>query len=195
MAYKFSAKLDQAFPELIQDSIFDLPKIIGEALGERLGRITNTKFTTGAGHGSTTCEGVITAAATGRTSSSSTAFTADDLIKLFHSVDVSYRLGASFMMHDSIVSYCRQFKDGQGQYLWRSGLEFGRPDTLLGCPVWTNNDMASALTTGQKLVAFGNFKKFKIRDAGRSGSSGSTSCTRTMTRSVSTRTSGATRDC
>jgi HK97 family phage major capsid protein len=166
LAYKFSAKPVKLSSELLQDSIFDAATIIGEALGERLGRITNTKFTTGAGHGSSTCEGFLTAAAAGVTSGATTTFNADDLVKLFHSVDVSYRVGASFMAHDSVISYMRQLKTGDGVYLWRSGLEQARPDQLLGCPVFTNNDLSSTFTTGQKLVAFGNFKKFKIRDAG-----------------------------
>lgn len=166
LAYKFSSQLVAVSSELLQDSAFDVAATVGDLLGERLGRIGNTKQTTGAGHGSTTPEGIVTGSAVGKTAALTTAFTADELIDLYHSVDIAYRPGATWMMHDLIAAYVRKFKDSTGQYLWQPGLEDGRPDRMLGCNVNINNDMSAALTTGQKLVLFGNMSKFKIRDAG-----------------------------
>lgn len=164
LAYKFSSKPTLVTAELLQDSMFNLPTLIGQMLGERLGRITNTKYTTGSG--TSTPQGITIGAAAGQTSGSATAFTADDVISLYHSVDIAYRAGASFMMHDSVIAFMRKLKDGQGQYLWRSGLADGRPDQLLGCPVWANNDMNSTFTTGLKMALFGQLSKFKIRTVG-----------------------------
>lgn len=164
-AYKFSSKPIIISAELLEDSAFNLASEIVSLLAERHGRVMNTYTTTGTG--SSQPQGLI-AASTGKTAASATAFTADELIDLIHSVDVAYRMGGScgFMMHDTILSYVRKFKDGNGQYLWQPGLQAGIPDRLASYPMTINNDMDSALTTGKKLVLFGDFSKFIIRDAG-----------------------------
>jgi hypothetical protein len=59
-AYKFSSKPVLVPYELLQDSRFNLAGLIGSMLGERLGRITNTKFTTGTG--AATAKGIVTCA-------------------------------------------------------------------------------------------------------------------------------------
>jgi HK97 family phage major capsid protein len=164
-AYKFSAKPVRVSSELLQDSKFGIGKILGGMLGERLGRATNTYFTTGTG--TSQPQGIVTGASLGATSGSATQFTADDIIKLYHSVDPAYRNGAGFMCNDAVIAYIRQLKDGQGQYLWRSGLESGRPDTLLGCQITPNNDMNATFTTGLKMLLFGQLNKFKIRTVGK----------------------------
>ena len=40
----------------------------------------------------------------------------------------------------------------------------GQPAKILGYPYWENGAMSSALTTGQKVMMFGDWKKFVIRD-------------------------------
>ena len=40
----------------------------------------------------------------------------------------------------------------------------GAPATLLGYPIYPNNDMASATTNGTKAVLFGALSKYKIRE-------------------------------
>ncbi len=161
-AYKFSSKPILVPYELLQDSVFQLPTVLGEMLGVRLGRITNTKFTTGTG--ASTPKGIVIAATA--FSASTTAIVADDLIGLQHSVDPAYRMGAAFMMHDSIVLAIRKLKDGQGQYLWQSGLSDGAPDRLLGGSLTINQDMDSTTTSGKKSILYGQLSKYKVRTVG-----------------------------
>lgn len=166
-AYKFSSKALIVSVELLQDSFLPLEGYIGTALGRRIGRINNTKFTLGAG--TTEPTGIVVGSVAGVTAAATTAFTFDEVIDLVHSVDLAYRgmPDTGFMMHDSIVKYVRKFKDGNGRYIWEPSGQLGVPDTLLGYPIYKNNDMATALTTGQKLVLFGNVRQaFVIRDAG-----------------------------
>lgn len=162
-AYKFSSKPILVPYELLQDSIFNLPSVLGGMLGERLGRITNTKFTTGTG--AATCKGIITAA-TAFSAASATAIAGDDLLGLIHSVNPAYRMGAGFMLHDTILLAIRKLKDGNGQYLWRAGLSDGVPDMLLGYSTTNNQDMASTITSGDKTILFGQLNKYKIRTVG-----------------------------
>lgn len=163
-AFKFSSKAVIVPVELLQDSATNIPQLLGRLLGTRIGRINNTKFTTGAG--TTEPAGLITRSTAGVTAATSTAFIFDDIFTLVHSVDPAYRPFCSFMLHDSIALVVRQMKDNQGRYLWEPSTQVGQPDRLLGFPVYINNDMDSALTTGKKLICFGLFKNYLIRDAG-----------------------------
>ena len=160
-AFKFSSKLIKIPSELMEDSAFNMAAVVGQMLGERLGRITNTKMTTGGG--GATPRGLITAATQGKSAASATAIAADELLDLFHSVDPAYRIGARFMMHDSILLAIRKLKDGQGQYLWVSGIALGQADRLLGQPITINQDMASTVEALAKTIAFGQMSKYKIR--------------------------------
>lgn len=165
-AYKFSSKPIFISQELIEDSAFNLAGEISSMLGERLGRVEATYTTTGTG--SSQPHGIVTGAATGKTAASTTAFTADEVIDLVHSVDPSYRMGASgFAMNDAVLLYARKLKLADGQYLWQPGMSAGTPDRLYGYPVAIMQGMSSTFTTGQKLILFGDFSKFVLRDVAR----------------------------
>lgn len=162
-AYKFSSKPILVPYELLQDSFVNLPQVLGDMLGERLGRATNTKFTTGTG--AATCKGVVTAA-TAFSAASATAIAGDDILGLFHAIDPAYRSGFAWMMHDSILLALRKLKDGVGNYLWQSGLDAGAPDSLLGYPITINQDMDSTIASGKKTILGGQLSKYKIRTVG-----------------------------
>ena len=161
-AHKYTSKLVQVPVELLEDSAFDLASEIGRMLGERLGRITNRHFTVGTGAGQP--EGIVPGSTLGVTAASASAIAADEILDLIHSVDPSYRAGAGFMMHDSILLHIRKLKDGNGQYLWSSGLTAGMPDRLAGYTITPNQHMQSSVATGTKTIVFGQLSKYKIRD-------------------------------
>lgn len=159
-AYKFSSKAVKVPYELLEDTAFDLPGRIGAMLGERLGRITNTRFTTGSG--ANTAKGILTAAGT-KAAASASAIAWDDLFKLYHDIDPAYRMGASWMMHDAIALQLRLLKDGQSRFMWQSGVTEGMPDRILGLPISINQDMDNTIASTKKTVLFGQLSKYKIR--------------------------------
>lgn len=170
-AYKFSTKMIKVSLELLQDSAFDIEAFLKEKFAIRLGRIINTKATVGGG--STTIKGIITAATAGPTAVGSStndggsgttanSIGSDDLIELEHSVDILYRRGAMYMMHDSTLKFIKKLKDKYGRPLWLPGLAVREPDTINGYGYAVNNDMAT-IATGNKTVAFGQLKKYVIR--------------------------------
>lgn len=161
-AYKYSSKLVRVSVELLQDNAVDLPSLLGELLGERLGRITNTHFTTGTGTAQP--NGIVTASTLGKTTAVNNAITADELMDLYHSVDPAYRrTGCGWMFRDATIAVIRKLKDTTNQYLWQSGLASGQPDILLGFPVHTNPDIAAIATTA-KVGVFGFLPLYKIRE-------------------------------
>lgn len=163
-AFKYSSKPMIVSNELLQDSFFDLPAMIGEMLGERIGRIQNDHFTTGAG--TTLPKGLTVAGSAGTAAAATNTFTADEVITLQHNVDPAYRPQSSWMFHDTILAFLRKLKESTtNAYIWQPGMQNGVPDMLLGHRYTINQSMASALTTGQKLILFGDMSKYVIRDA------------------------------
>lgn len=169
--YKYSSKVVTVPFELLQDSNVDIEAFVRDRLVTRIGRITNTHFTTGSG--SSQPNGIITAASAGVTAANSTsqvtAVTYDSIIDLIHSVDPAYRaLGnCRFMMADSTVKVLRKVKDGSSRPIFVPGYEVGvpggAPDTLCGYPITINQDVA-AMAASAKSIAFGDFSFYYIRD-------------------------------
>lgn len=162
-AYKFSSKAVIVPVELLQDSFVDLASFLGQALGTRIGRIQNNKFTIGTGTGEP--KGIAEASSLGKTAAATNAITFDEVIDLIHSVDRAYRPRASFMLHDQTVQAVRKLKDSQNRYLWEMSLQAGIPDRLFGYPAIINSDMPT-MTTGAKVVLYGELSNYLVREAG-----------------------------
>jgi len=167
--YKFSSKVATVPFELLQDSSVDIEAFVQDRLITRLGRITNQMFTTGTG--SSQPNGVATAATIGVTAANSTsqvtAVTYDSLIATQHSLDPAYRRSAGWMFADSTMRSIRQLKDGQSRPIfvpgYETGVPGGVPDSLLGAPVYINQDVA-AMAAGAKSILYGDFSGYYIRD-------------------------------
>lgn len=165
-SYAFDTEWLRVSKELADDSIFAMETLLGELLGERLGRIANLQLTTGSG--SSAPNGIATAASTGVTAAGTAAITGDELIDLVHSIDPAYRTAprVGFMMNDSTLAAIRKLKDGDGNYLWQMGnVQAGVPQSLLGYNISINQAMAS-LATGNKTVLFGDMGKYYVRKVG-----------------------------
>ena len=165
-AFSFNTEWVRWSAELNADSILNMESLLGNLLGERLGRIANSKLTTGSG--SSDVEGIVTNSAAGVTAASATAVTADEIIDLIHSVDPAYRQSpsAAIMMNDSTLAAVRKLKDGNGNYLWQMGnYQAGVPQSILGYNVVVNRAMDS-IATGNKTMLFGDMSKFYVRKAG-----------------------------
>jgi HK97 family phage major capsid protein len=160
-AYKYSSKTILVGFELMQDTGIDLTGYIARALGTRLGRITNTHFTTG--DNSSKPQGVVSASTAGKTAAAAAAITYLELIDLIHSVDPAHRANAQFMFNDATLVLFKKLVDSEGRPLWLPGVAVGEPDRILGYQYIINQDMASPATTA-KTVLFGDFSYYHVRD-------------------------------
>lgn len=161
-AYTYTSDVIKVSNQLVNDSYFGLTTLIAESMATRLGRIQNDHLTTGTGTAQP--QGAVVGAAT-VTGAGATAITFDNLIDLIHSVDPSYRSapGAALMFNDSTLAAIRKLKDSYGQYIWTMGnVIAGIPNQVLGFNYTINQSMAS-IATAQKSVAFGDFKRYIIR--------------------------------
>lgn len=169
-SFIFSSDLTLIPWALVQDSAFDLDSYLANALGTRLGRILNTKFTVGAG--TTEPTGIVTAAvAAGNTLTlgvgNTLTLSFDNLTDLEHKVDPSYRDGSKYMFHDSTLQYLKKLKDDNNRPLWLPALTGSSGDkqnagTINGYNYVINNDMA-AIGVSAKSVLFGDLTKYKMR--------------------------------
>lgn len=165
-AFAYDTEWVQVSMELMQDSAIDIEQFIGELLGERLARRVNSELTVGDGTGDPL--GIVAASTLGKTAASQTAFTADELIDVLHSVDPAYRASpkARWQFNDTTLASIRKLKDGNGQYIWAMGdIQSGEPGRLLGYAYSVNQACVNA-ATGTKPIIFGDHSKYYVRKVG-----------------------------
>lgn len=167
VTYKFSSKIVAVPFELLQDSSVDIEGFVNNRLAQRIGRATNTYFTTGTGTAQP--RGVATASSVGKTGITGQTVTViyDDLVDLLHSVDPEYRKSPAcrFMMADSSLKVVRKLKDTQNRPIFLPGYDLNAkmPDTILGYGITINQDVA-VMAANARSILFGDFSKYVIRD-------------------------------
>lgn len=162
-AYKL-ATLIKVSEELLNDSVFNLESYIATEFGRRIGNKEEEAFIVGDGTGKPT--GILASSGggqLGKTTTSTTSITFDDIIDLYYSLSSPYRKNASFIMNDSTVKAIRKLKDGSGNYIWQPSMTAGVPDTILNCPVYTST-YVPAISAGNKTVVFGDYSYYWIAD-------------------------------
>lgn len=165
-AYAYDTEWVKFSWELAQDSIFNFETLLGDLLGQRLGRRANTELSVGAGTNDP--NGIVTASSLGKTAAAQAAITYDEIIDLVHSVDPAYRQSPKtrFMFNDTTLGALRKLKDGEGRYVWSAGdVQKGVPGSILGYNYSINQAMAS-LAAGAKPMIFGDFGKYFVRKVG-----------------------------
>jgi len=151
----FSIELDQDYSGLRAD----LSRLLQEAKDE----LEATQFVTGTGIPAKP-QGIITGCGTSVvTAGGSAAFAVADLYKLEEGVPPRSRPRAKIIGNKFIFNKVRQLDTYGGASLWVR-LTDGQPPELIGYPAYECSAMASALTTGQKIMCMGDFQQFLIVD-------------------------------
>jgi len=165
-AFKYGF-LIQVSRELIEDAGVDLLGFLADQVGNGLGFNVQTALTTGTG--TVQPNGIVSASAAGGTGGTgvSGAFTADNLIDLYYSLDGAARLlpGVGWMMNGAAIGAVRKLKDTAGNYIFDPAASGDRRDLLLGKEVYENPHMASP-GTGVKSVICGHFPSYYVRTVG-----------------------------
>lgn len=127
----------------VRDSAFPLAQYIAKASNERIEKLFNTHCTTGDGsakpYGITTS----TCSSLGHAAASTSAITADEVIRTIYALRADYRANAKIQCTSGTQLALMLLKDENDQYLWRNGsVATGQPDTFAGKVVVTNEAMA-----------------------------------------------------
>jgi HK97 family phage major capsid protein len=159
--YTLSSKAILVSNQLVQDSGFDIETHITTIANERIGRLLNGYTTTGTG--TSQPQGFVTGATLGKTAASTTAFTYGEILDLLYSLDPAYRSSPAFgvMAHNAVIGAVRKLVDTNGRPIWLPNDGF---DTIAGVKWFANNSMASAFTTGQKLIAAGDWSRYGVQE-------------------------------
>jgi len=174
-SYKYG-ELVKVANEVLSDAGIDIASFLGKDMGRALGRKIATDFVTGSGSGKPQgLAAAIVGSGTIVTGGSLITPTVEKLIDCMYSVADVYRDGGSagWLMKDSVAGTLRKIRDGAGgtigAFLWQpsltQGIAGGRPDTLLGHPVYVDSNM-DASGSAKKSVVFGDFSAFYVRYSG-----------------------------
>jgi HK97 family phage major capsid protein len=154
----------QATQKLLEDAAIDVTAWLSNKIAQRFARVEASAFVNGTGIGQprgfltypngTTLPGTIQQVHSG----SATALTSDGLITLMVTLKEPYAPNANWLMQRATVGSVMLLKDGDGQYIWRAGLDGGKPSVLLGSPVMQAADMQPVGANGLA-VAFGDFRQ------------------------------------
>ncbi|HEV7337027.1 MAG TPA: phage major capsid protein [Bosea sp. (in: a-proteobacteria)] len=150
--------------QLLEDAGVDVEAWLGRKVAEKFARMRALAFISGDGikkprgiltysAGSAGARGTVAQIPSGNAS----ALTADGLITLMFSLKDRYLANANWLMKRGSVASVMLFKDSQGQYIWRPGLQEGQPSMLLGHSIRRADDMP-AVAAGTLPVAFGDFR-------------------------------------
>ena len=165
-AFKYGF-LIQVSREMIEDSGVDLLGFLADQVGNGLGFNVQNALTNGTG--TVQPNGIVNAAGSGVTGGTGVtgAFTADNLIDLYYSLDGGARLlpGLGWMMNGASIGAVRKLKDTAGNYVFSPALDGNSRDLLLGKPVYENPHMANA-GTAVRSVLVGHLPSYFVRSVG-----------------------------
>lgn len=158
-AYKLGAIL-KATNEFLHDTAFDIEDYLADSFGISVGAKEEMAFINGTGVKRPT--GLLhdtDGAGIGAVTENNVTF--DDVIRLYYSLGAPYRKDAAFLCNEDLLMQLMMLKDGNGSYVWKPSLEEGKPDTLLGKPVYTSAAMPE-LAAGNKVMLFGDFSYYWV---------------------------------
>ena len=174
-AYKLACAI-RVSNELLHDSAFDIAAHIAKRFGVRFGNAEERAFILGTGVSGNPAvtpsqpTGILTSLTDAAvTSADAQTITFDDLFKLYYSLRAPYRKKAKFLCNEATLLQLMLLKDGNGNYLWKPGLDTGKPDTILGHEIVTTTFMptftgTAASDAGKKVLLFGDFSYYWIAD-------------------------------
>lgn len=175
-AYKLGCMI-KVSNELLNDSAFDIAAHIAQRFGVRFGNAEEDAFINGTGPSAnpqTTPSqptGILTSLtpSAGNTTDNAQTVHLDNIYKLYYSLKSPYRRKAAFLCNETLLLQLMLLKDKNDNYIWKPGLEVGKPDTILGRPIYTSGYMPAITgnTTqdkNKKVLLFGDFSYYWIAD-------------------------------
>jgi HK97 family phage major capsid protein len=82
-----------------------------------------------------------------------------------YSLKPQYQKTAEWLFHRDALKQIRKLKDGNGQYLWMTGITAGAPDMILDRPVNQSEYAPNTFTTGLYVGLLGDLRFYWIADS------------------------------
>lgn len=163
------SKLIKASLKLVRSSSINIDSFVAERLAYKFAVPEEKAFLEGTGVNQPL--GVFVAHASGITtsqdvrSSSTTDFTADDLINCLFDLKDGYVNKATWVASREFRRRVRKLKDGEGRYLLTENANGGLITTLLDRPLRVSEFAPSTFTASKYVAVVGDFSNYWIQDA------------------------------
>jgi HK97 family phage major capsid protein len=154
---------------LLEDSGINIENWLADHVARRFARAEGAAFVSGDGiarpRGFLTYSNVDTAGTPqwGRVEQvnmgNASALTADGFKDVKYSLTEYYLNRGTWLMNRTTVSEAMQLKNGQGDYIWRPGMELGQPGMIDGLPVRMSTSMP-VVAAGALSVALADWMEF-----------------------------------
>lgn len=167
-AYKLTSGVFPVSNELLEDSSVDIAGIIGESLGERMGRKLADEVTNGDGSGNNHITGFTSGSVNAGNSVYVDALVYEDYLKLFFALEPAYRSNAVWMLPSSWLEQLMLLVDTTGRPLFQGmtgGMNEAPRMTLFGRPIVINDSISATAEAGEVPVYFGDFSHYHVRIA------------------------------
>jgi len=157
----------------LMDADVKLESILAEEFSRVLGEEEDKQFILGAGHGSNQPEGITinaTLVAATKTTAAISAITVEDMLDILYGCPTQFRKNGVFIVNSLTELALRKLRAGgstttDGPFLWQPSVQEGRPNTFLGKPVYTQDDMKTLADVASVIAIFGDIKSgYRIVD-------------------------------
>ncbi len=91
--------------------------------------------------------------------------TADEIPELLYKLKSQYRVNSSWFMHNDVEGYLRKIRDTSlfaFQPVMDLAAGLSQWNSLMGRPVFNQNDMTATLATGNQVILVGDFSKYAL---------------------------------
>ncbi len=149
--------------KLLEDAAINVESWLANKVSDKFSRSEGAAFVTGTGvqqprgfltYESGTSTGYVEQVNMGNAS----ALTTDGFTKVMYSLVEQYLFRGTWLMNRLAVRDAMLLKDGDGQYIWRAGLQAGQPSVILGVPVRMSTTMPT-VTTNTLSVALADWRE------------------------------------
>jgi HK97 family phage major capsid protein len=141
---------------------FDLVAFVVEMMSQSIANFLEKELLVGAG--TTAATGVFTDAnVTSVTAAGATTVTLDDLISTQLAIPEQFQNNSEWIMNKALLSSLRKMKDADGKPLLNQDITNGYGFTLLGRPILVSEYAPATFTTGQKVLAYGDFSGLYVK--------------------------------
>lgn len=157
----------------LMDSDVNLEPVLADSFSRALGEAEELAFITGAGHDSEQPEGVVTndqLITDTKGTNASDAIIVEEFLDMLYGCPTKYRKNGVFIVNSATELALRKLREksadstNQGSFLWQPSVQAGKPNTFLGKPIYTQDDMPT-ISTGNIVAIFGDFKSgYRIVD-------------------------------
>lgn len=158
----------------LQDSDVNLSAILADSFSRAIAEAEDLAFIKGAGHDSEEPEGITINARliTDTTTTVAAAIvTFEELLAMVYACPTQHRRNGVFIVNSTLELYLRQIRATTydathfGAFIWQPSVIEGKPNTLLGYPIYTQDDMEDLSGVEKVIAIFGDVKSgYRIID-------------------------------